>query len=105
MYLTREIFKGEKSFFQYAFYDKYLHREVLRMTKEVKIATYYYSKKDAQKICKKYSNKKLKVVRFCPICKCDYDDHPAISLIDNETEICPSCNMKQVIESYNKNTQ
>ena len=30
-------------------------------------------------------------MRICPVCGREYDEHPALSRTDNETEICPEC--------------
>lgn len=39
-------------------------------------------------------------IRICPICGCEYTEHPAISRRDNKTEICPSCGTKEALEDY-----
>lgn len=36
--------------------------------------------------------------RVCPICGCDYADHPAISRADDETPICPDCGTREALE-------
>ena len=35
----------------------------------------------------------------CPICGQAYSEHPALSRIDNKTEICPDCGVAQAIEA------
>lgn len=43
-----------------------------------------------------------KKVRFCPCCKKEYSDYPAISRQDNKTEICPSCGVEEALaDMYN----
>lgn len=37
--------------------------------------------------------------RRCPICGKEYSDPPAISRVDNETEICPDCGTRQALEA------
>ena len=36
--------------------------------------------------------------RICPICGESYNEPPALSRIDNHTEICSSCGIRQSIE-------
>ena len=36
-------------------------------------------------------------MRTCPICGEQYTEPPAISRIDNHTEICSSCGIRQVV--------
>ena len=44
--------------------------------------------------------------KVCPICKQKYTQHPAISRIDNKTNICPACGIQEAlldfIRKYNK---
>ncbi len=37
--------------------------------------------------------------RTCPICGKNYHDHPALSRIDDKTEICPDCGTRQALEA------
>lgn len=39
-------------------------------------------------------------MRFCPRCRKEYDDYPAISRRDNKTEICPICVMNEALEDF-----
>ena len=34
----------------------------------------------------------------CPICGCEYDGIPALSRVDNATDICPDCGTRQALE-------
>jgi len=36
----------------------------------------------------------------CPKCGKYYVDYPALSRVDNKTEICPDCGVVEVIDSY-----
>lgn len=38
------------------------------------------------------------VKRICPICNKEYTDVPALSRLDNTTEICPTCGNRQPLE-------
>ena len=38
-------------------------------------------------------------VRICHKCGKTYKGHPAISRIDNETPICPTCGTREALES------
>lgn len=37
--------------------------------------------------------------KTCPKCGKVYTDYPALSRVDNETYICPSCGVKEAIEA------
>ena len=38
-------------------------------------------------------------MRICPRCGSEYQEHPAISRKDNETEICPDCGTLEALEA------
>ncbi len=38
--------------------------------------------------------------KTCPNCQRKYTDHPAISRIDNKTEICPDCGTKEAMQAF-----
>ena len=38
-------------------------------------------------------------IRICPKCGKDYNGHPALSRLDNETPICPDCGTREALES------
>ncbi|HEY8364829.1 MAG TPA: hypothetical protein VIK84_04575 [Haloplasmataceae bacterium] len=37
-------------------------------------------------------------LKTCPLCGKDYKGHPAISRVDNQTPICPTCGTRQALE-------
>ena len=37
---------------------------------------------------------------ICPRCKCEYSGYPAISRVDNKTEICPDCGQAEALEAF-----
>lgn len=39
-------------------------------------------------------------VRICSVCLTDYTDHPAISRMDNITEICPQCGQLEAMRIW-----
>ncbi len=39
-------------------------------------------------------------LRTCPMCGIRYDTEPALSRKDNQTEICPSCGMREAISAF-----
>ena len=41
----------------------------------------------------------MKKSAICPICGREYNDRPALSRRDNETEICPECGQREALES------
>lgn len=38
------------------------------------------------------------VIKICPLCGKEYKGHPAISRLDNQTPICPTCGTRQALE-------
>lgn len=38
--------------------------------------------------------------RLCPKCHKYYTDYPAISRVDNKTEICPECGQIEALEDF-----
>lgn len=36
-------------------------------------------------------------MKTCPRCGEEYNQYPALSRVDNETEICPSCGAREAI--------
>lgn len=44
---------------------------------------------------------KILEIQRCPKCKKEFTEYPAISRIDNETEICPECGVREAIEAFN----
>lgn len=47
---------------------------------------------------------KILELQRCPKCKKEFTEHPALSRVDNETEICPECGVIEAIEAYQKAT-
>ena len=41
----------------------------------------------------------MKKSAICPICGREYNDRPALSRRDNETEICPECGQREALAS------
>lgn len=41
--------------------------------------------------------------RVCPICKNTYKAYPAISRVDNKTEICPECGTMEALQGIERN--
>ena len=39
------------------------------------------------------------IIRTCPICGKEYDEHPAISRVDGLTPICPDCGVREALSS------
>jgi len=44
-------------------------------------------------------------IKICPKCKKSYEGYPALSRIDNKTEICPECGLKEALVNFNKYEQ
>ena len=41
-------------------------------------------------------------IKICPKCKKKYSQHSAISRIDNKTNICPTCGIREALEQFIK---
>ena len=41
----------------------------------------------------------MKKSAICPICGREYNDRPALSRRDNQTEICPECGQREALVS------
>ena len=50
-----------------------------------------------------YGEDRVEILRTCPKCGKEYQEYPALSRIDNKTEICPECGMKEAIEAFKNN--
>lgn len=40
--------------------------------------------------------------KTCPKCGKQYSGYPALSRVDNKTEICPDCGNKEAVDDYYK---
>lgn len=43
---------------------------------------------------------KVLEIQKCPKCGKEFTDYPALSRIDNETEICPECGVREALQKY-----
>ena len=46
--------------------------------------------------------RKILEIQRCPKCKKEFTEYPALSRVDNETEICPECGITEAVEAYQK---
>ena len=44
--------------------------------------------------------RKILEIQRCPKCKKEFTEYPALSRVDNETEICPECGVEESIRAY-----
>ena len=44
-------------------------------------------------------------VKVCPRCKKEYTGYPAISRVDNKTEICSECGVAEALIQYFKHDE
>ena len=47
-----------------------------------------------------YGEDRVEILRTCPKCGKEYEGYPALSRIDNKTEICPECGTKEALEAF-----
>lgn len=64
---------------------------------ETEVISIWPASKDIVEVAVK-KNKKV-----CPICGREYTGYPALSRVDNKTEICPDCGVIEALEDYIKN--
>ena len=43
--------------------------------------------------------------RICPLCGRAYDEPPALSRMDNQTDICPRCGMMEALAAISQTSQ
>lgn len=48
---------------------------------------------------------KILEIQRCPKCKREFVEPPAISRVDNETEICPDCGVREAVEAFCRNCE
>ena len=73
---------------------------IWKVTDNIKNATKYSNLDIAISDCKDLRCNLFKVYPVCPICNLDYSQHSAISRIDNNTEICPNCGLKEALVEF-----
>ena len=44
--------------------------------------------------------RKIFEIQRCPKCCKEFTEYPALSRVDNETEICPECGVREALETY-----
>lgn len=44
--------------------------------------------------------RKIFEIQRCPKCGMEFTEYPALSRVDNETEICPECGVREALETY-----
>ena len=45
---------------------------------------------------------KILEIQRCPKCKKEFTEYPALSRVDNETEICPECGVQEALEAFRR---
>lgn len=63
-----------------------------------KFLNIYFLRDELEKLPIDRSYRILEIMR-CPKCKKEFTEHPAISREDNETEICPSCGLREAMQA------
>ena len=88
-----------------AYYVKILDKNykgntVIHLSASVNEAKKFDTPEEAEKIFEVLNNPSFKIYPVCPKCNKDYEEHPAISRIDNKSEICPDCGTLEALDSY-----
>ena len=47
-----------------------------------------------------YGEDRVEILRTCPKCGKEYEGYPALSRVDNKTEVCPECGTKEALEAF-----
>lgn len=71
--------------------------DVRHCDKSIKGATLYNTIEEAEVACASIENPAFKIYPVCPRCHKEYEEHPAISRIDNKTEICEKCGLTEAL--------
>ena len=74
----------------------------VHLTTDINSATKFNTIKEAEKKLKFINPNVFKIYPVCPKCHNDYTGHPAISRLDNKTEICSDCGTLEALNDFLK---
>ncbi|MBE5805819.1 MAG: hypothetical protein E7313_03800 [Clostridiales bacterium] len=105
LYVIKGFYNNETVYYVSIENSSHSNLPIWKVTANIENATKYSNLDIAISNCKDLMCQIFKVYPVCPICNMDYLGHPAISRIDNSTEICPDCGMKEALFQFiTKNT-
>lgn len=100
LYVIKDFYKNETIYFVSTELSSHPNFPIWNVTDNIQNATRYSNLDMAISDCKDLRCHIFKVYPVCPICNMDYSEHSAISRIDNLTEICPDCGMKEALVKF-----
>ena len=103
LYVIKGFYNNESIYYVSTESSSFSHLPIWKVTDNIKNATKYSNLDVAISDCKNLSCHLFKVYPVCPICNTDYSKHSAISRIDNFTEICPDCWLKEALVEFVNN--
>ena len=99
-YVIKGLYNNESIYYVSTDNSSHPNLPVWKVTNNIKNATKYSNLDIAISDCKDLRCNLFKVYPVCSICNLDYSEHSAISRIDNSTEICPECGMKEALVEF-----
>ena len=74
--------------------------DIPNCSETLKDAKLFDSSEEAEEICKTIASMNFKIYPVCPRCHKEYEGYPAISRIDNKTEICEKCGLTEALWEF-----
>ena len=100
MYVIKSFYNGEDIYFISKQIEPRFKIPIVNFSNKIDKATKFDNLDIAIYECKKQLQTNFKVYTICPICGKHYSGHPAISSVDNKTEICSECGIKEALENF-----
>lgn len=103
LYVIKAFYNNETIYYISTKFSLHLNLPIWKVTDNIENATKYSNLDIAISNCKDLNCHLFKVYPVCPICHMDYSEHYAVSRIDNFTEICPDCSIKEALVEFINN--
>ena len=100
LYVIKGFYKNETIYYISTESSSHPNLPIWKVTNNIENATKYSNLDIAISNCKDLRCHLFKVYPVCPICNTDYSEHSAISRIDNFTEICPGCGIREALDNF-----
>lgn len=100
MYVIKSVYNGEDIYFVSKQIEPRFKIPIVNFTNEIYKATKFDNLDIAIFEWKKLLHTNFNIYPVCPICNKAYNKHPAISRVDNRTEICPECGIKEALRNF-----
>lgn len=78
---------------------------IRQLTTKLETATVFNSKEEVENTLLELHDPILKAYQLCPRCGHMISFYPAISRVDNKTEICADCGMHEALEIWKANKE